>query len=249
MATAVAEHSQFGQDPLRRLRGTLDATLTVTFGDGAQVRSAAAAVARRHGPVRGRLAEDTGTFGCGTSYRADDPDLEMWVFATLVWTAVTVTETLLRPVPAGERDDYYTYARQFGQLFGATQSVMPGDYASLDEYVHLMAREVLFVGPVAHRLARQILAPDVPVLPTPLRPLPALLAAALLPPRTRNAYGLPWRRQEQLCCRPAPNHPAGDHRAAGGAAVLAALPDRCGSRAAAGPDVPGGAAGAGPARG
>src|SRR5918993_5866268 len=37
VAAGVAAHSDFATDPLRRLRGTLDAVLTVTFGDAAQV--------------------------------------------------------------------------------------------------------------------------------------------------------------------------------------------------------------------
>ncbi len=197
VAAGVAEHSDFSSDPLRRLRGTLDATLSVTFGDSAQVQAAAAAVARRHRLVRGRLATGTGRFAAGTAYRADDPELALWVFATLVWTAVAVHEALLGPVAPGDRDAYCTDMQRFGRLFGAEQAAMPADYAALDQYVHQMAGEVLAVGPVAHALARQILAPDPPVLPAPLRPLATLLAAALLPAPVRDAYALPWRRRER----------------------------------------------------
>lgn len=197
VAAGVAGHSDFTHDPLRRLRGTLNATLTVTFGDSGQVRAAVAAVARRHGPVRGRLATSSGTFAAGTAYRADDPELALWVHATLVWTAVTVTDTLLGPVPPSDRDAYCADMRRFGRLFGAEQEAMPADHATLDEYVQRTARDVLEVGPVARDLARQILVPDPPVLPAPLRPLPALLAAALLPAGVRDAYGLPWGRRER----------------------------------------------------
>lgn len=198
VAAGVAEHSDFIEDPLRRLRGTLNATLVVTFGDSGQAGAAAAAVARAHVPVRGRLPASTGTFPAGTAYRADDPELALWVFATLVWTAVTVTDTFLGPVAPADRDAYYTDMRRFGQLFGAEQAAMPADYAALNDYVHRMGREVLAVSPVAHRLARQILAPDPPVLPAPLRSLVALLAAALLPSPVRDAYGLAWRRRERV---------------------------------------------------
>ncbi len=198
VAAGVDEHSDFAPDPLRRLRATLHATLLVTFGDRAQVQAAADAVARRHRPVRGRLSADTGPFPAGTAYRADDPDLARWVLATLVWTAVTVIETFLGPLPAAERDAYYRDMQRFGRLFSADPERLPADYAALEEYVQDAARQVLAVGPVAHRLARQILTPEPPVLALPLRPLLPLLAGALLPAAVRDAYALPWRRRERV---------------------------------------------------
>lgn len=198
VAAGVAEHSDFTADPLRRLRGTLDATLRVTFGDREQVEAAVAGVAGRHRSVRGLLADTTSTFCVGTPYRADDPELAMWVFATLVWTAVTVVDTLARPVAASERDAYYQDMRQFGRLFGADEGVLPDDYAGLAAYVERTVRDVLVVDAVAHRLARQILAPNPPLVPAPLRPFPTLLAAGLLPPAVREAYGLPWRHRDRL---------------------------------------------------
>lgn len=197
VAAGVAAHSDVGHDPARRLRGTLDATLTVTFGDAEQVRSAAATVARRHRPVRGRLVTATGPFPAGTPYRADDPSLAQWVLATLTWTAVRVVEALLGPLPAATRDGYSADARHFGALFGADPADVPASWAALDRYVHRTAQTTLVVDARAAQLARQVLAPDPPVLPAPLRPLGPLLAAALLPPPIREAYALPWSRPRQ----------------------------------------------------
>lgn len=198
VAAGVAEHSNFTADPLRRLRGTLDATLKVTFGDRRQVEAAVTRVAGRHRAVTGRLSRSTGRFPAGTPYRAHDPELAMWVFATLVWTAVTVVETFARPVPVAERDAYYQDMRQFGRLFGTDEAAMPGDYTALADYVDRTVRDVLVVDAVAHRLARQILAPDPPLVPAPLRRLPTVLAAGLVPPALREAYELPWRHRDRL---------------------------------------------------
>lgn len=198
VAAGVARHSDFTQDPLRRLRGTLDATLSVTFGDRAQADAAVAAVARRHRPVRGQLDTDAGTFPAGTPYRADDPELAMWVFATLVWTAIAVTDTFVGPVRADDRDAYCADMREFGRLFGAQPAAMPSSYAELSDHVHATARDVLVVDEAAQRLARQILAPDPPLVPVPLRPLPTLLAAGLLPRDVADAYQLPWGRRQRL---------------------------------------------------
>jgi uncharacterized protein (DUF2236 family) len=198
VAAGVAEHSDFEQDPMRRLRGTLDATLTVTFGDSAQVEAAVAAVAARHRSVAGRLVDSSGSFAAGTPYRAGDPELAMWVFATLVWSAVRVVDTFQRPVLPDERDAYYADMREFGRRFRASEAAMPADFMGLEDYVQRTVREVLVVGPVALQLADQILAPDPPLVPAPLRPLPALIAAGLLPDSLRDAYQLPWRRRDRL---------------------------------------------------
>lgn len=194
----VHAHSGFATDPLQRLRGTLDAVLTVTFGDQAQVRAAAVHVARKHRPVKGVLREPSPSLPAGTPYRADDPDLSLWVFSTLVWSAVEVTETFFRPVPDEERDTYYRDMTRMAQLFNVPDRLLPPDYAGLERYVRRQVEEVLDVGQTARLIARQILQPDPPIVPRLLEPLASILAAGVLPQPVRAAYGLPWRRRERV---------------------------------------------------
>ncbi|MDN4609375.1 oxygenase MpaB family protein [Arthrobacter burdickii] len=197
VAEGVRAHSGFATDPLQRLRGTLDAVLTVSFGDQAQVRSAAAYVARKHRPVRGTLPEPSASLPAGTPYSADHPELALWVFSTLVWSALEVTDGFLRAVPAGERDAYYQDMKRMAHLFGVPDALLPEDYTALERYVEHQVGATLDVGSTARTIAGQILAPDPPLLPLPLRPVPSVLAAGVLPPSLREAYGLPWGRREQ----------------------------------------------------
>lgn len=197
VGAGVAAHSDFTTDPLRRLRGTLDAVLTATFGDSAQAHDAARRVGRRHAPVRGALDRDAGPFPAGTAYAAHDADLAQWVWATLAWSALRATEAVVRPVPPAERDAYVTDMLRFGRLFGVPAHA-PDDAAALEAYVQDRLDHVLTVGPTARDLAQRILRPQPALLPAPLRPVPALLAAALLPHPLRDAFGLPWRRRERL---------------------------------------------------
>ncbi|THJ65830.1 DUF2236 domain-containing protein [Arthrobacter echini] len=194
----VRSHSGFAADPLRRLRGTLDAVLTVTFGDRAQVRAASGNVALRHRPVQGTLPDSSGSVRAGTPYSASDPALSLWVFATLVRTALEATEIFLRPISSDERDAYYRDMRQFARLFGVTEEILPANHAALERYVAEQIRTVLDVGATARLIGGQLLAPDPPLVALPLRRVPALLAAGLLPPALRDAYALPWRRREQV---------------------------------------------------
>ncbi len=198
VAEGVRAHSGFATDPLQRLRGTLDAVLTVTFGDRAQVRAAAGHVARRHRPVRGTLPVPEGPVPAGTPYSAMDPDLSLWVFATLVWSAIEVTQAFHRPVPALERDAYYRDMRQFAYFFAVPDRLLPHDYAGLEQYVDRQIRTGLHVGAAGRQIARQVLAPHPPIVPWPLRGMPSLMAAGVLPGVLREAYALPWRRRERV---------------------------------------------------
>ncbi|MDQ0736964.1 oxygenase MpaB family protein [Arthrobacter agilis] len=197
VAEGVRAHSGFTDDPLQRLRGTLDAVLTVTFGDRGQVRAAAGYVARRHRPVRGTLPAAGGPLPAGTPYSATDPGLALWVFSTLVRTALEVTEAFHRPVLAGERDAYYRDMRQLAHVFGVPDRLLPDGYAALERYMDAQIRTTLQVGAAGQQIARQVLAPQPPIVPWPLRGVPAILAAGVLPPVLRDAYGLPWRRRER----------------------------------------------------
>ncbi len=203
VAEGVAAHSDFTADPLRRLQSTLDAVLTVTFGDTAQVRGAARHVARRHRSVRGTLPDATGPLAAGTPYRAGDPELALWVFATLAWTSVSVTDGFARRVTPHEREAYYRDMTRAAPLFGVTSAVLPADYRGLERYLDDQVHRVLTVGPTATRLAEHILAPDPPLVAAAARSLPAILAAGLLPAPVREAYGLPWRHRERAVFRAA----------------------------------------------
>jgi uncharacterized protein (DUF2236 family) len=119
------------------------------------------------------------------------------VFSTLVWTAVETTDGFVRPLPPAERDAYYRDMTRMAHQFGVPSALLPADYAGLERYVDGTGRSALAVGPTALLLAQQVLSPRPPLLPWPARPLPALLAAGLLPPAVRDAYGLPWRRRDQ----------------------------------------------------
>src|SRR6478609_5393361 len=70
-------------DPYARLRRTADVIDAVVFGEREAADAATARVRRVHGRFRGRLAEPAGPFPAGTPWAADDPDLLLWIIATL----------------------------------------------------------------------------------------------------------------------------------------------------------------------
>jgi uncharacterized protein (DUF2236 family) len=193
VAAGVAAHSDFRADPLQRLRATLQVTLTITFGDSIQAREAAARVAATHRRVKGVLPDDVGAFRAGTPYRASDPELAMWVYATLVFTALEAFSRFVRPLGEAERARYYQEGKRFAFSFGVTEEVMPPDYPAFRTYLAgVIDGPTLAIGPHAADLARDILAPGLTGALRALGPLARPLTAAILPPRLRRAYGLAW---------------------------------------------------------
>jgi len=192
VAAGVVAHSDFESDPLGRLRRTLDTLLTVVFGDRAQAESAVAVVAAVHAPVRGVSTPGDGS--AGSPYRADDPELALWVYATLVLAALGSFEDFVAPVGADEKAAFYEGYKVVGRMFGVTEEVMPATYADFEAYVRRMGDEVLAVGDEARAIARGIFEATVAGPTWWSRPTMQLAAAARLPPGLRAGYGLPWGR-------------------------------------------------------
>jgi uncharacterized protein (DUF2236 family) len=193
VAAGVAQHSGFRRDPFARLRATLDAMLRVTFGDTDQAHAAAREVAMVHRRVRGRLAGATGSFESGEPYSASDPDLALWVHATLVRTALDAFERFVRPLLPGEAERYYLETRVQAELFGVPATLLPPDLPAFDAYVRQMLDGgQVAVSPEALAMAPQILHPPVPLPVRPALGAVAVLTAGLLPARLRHDYGLPW---------------------------------------------------------
>ena len=65
----------------------------IGFGTRAEANEASRRVRAMHRKVRGRLRQPVGRFPAGTEYRADDPELLMWVLFTLVDSGLVVYRT------------------------------------------------------------------------------------------------------------------------------------------------------------
>ncbi len=197
VAAGVADHSEFETQPLHRLASTLTAVLTATFGDRDQAEATGRRVAAVHTRVTGTLSAPTGPFPAGTSYRAGDADLALWIQATLVTVAIETFDRFVGPLSQAERAQYYDRTKPIGRLFGVTDDVMPDTYADFERYVDTMERDRLAVGDDARSAAAGVLRPKLGPAGWLARPLTRLLASAFLPDSLRAEYGLHWRRRER----------------------------------------------------
>jgi uncharacterized protein (DUF2236 family) len=191
VAAGVVDHSDFRNDSFARLRGTLETMLEITFGDGDQAAAAAHRVAAVHAGVHGELRTPIGEVPSGTRYRATDPDLALWVHATLIFTALKGYAWFVGPISESERSRYYQEAKAQATLFGISRSDVPETFADFWAYVTDMLEGPLLTGRgPAFELATSIFEP---VAPAPLRAIARSMrgaAAPFLSHRLRREFGL-----------------------------------------------------------
>lgn len=186
VAAGVDEHSDFRSKPLRRLRRTVRMTMAIVFGDRETALAAARTVNQTHAHVR------------GAGYRAMDPDLLLWVHATLVDSALVTYETFVRPLPAHSREEFYTQMNEAAELLGVPRDILPESFADFREYMDGMIETgPVRVGRLARELARHVLRPSLRLVPGGAMIPFEIVTTGLLPSRLREQYGLAWDRARE----------------------------------------------------
>jgi uncharacterized protein (DUF2236 family) len=181
VAAGVDEHSDFRAHPIRRLRRTIRMTMAIVFGDRETALRAARTVNQVHLRVKGK------------GYRAMDPDLLLWVHATLADTAVVTYEAFVGPLTEREREEFYQEFKLLGELLGIPRDRFPNTMPDFQAYMEAM----MTTGPVhvdqrAKDLARLVLRPSLRLLPGPAMIPFEVVTAGLLPATLRTQYGLAW---------------------------------------------------------
>ena len=197
VAAGVAEHSTFRKHPLRRLYATLRRTQQFLYGDRATALAAARGLRAVHARVRGTLKQPMSVFPAGTSYRADDPPLLLWVFATLVAASLSTYEQFRAPLDRDERSEYYARSKVLARLFGIDEEVLPRDYPAFSGYFEDMLQgPTLTVTETSACLAQAVLRPPIRLVPGFLLEWHRLITTALLPPVLRERYRLSWDEEQ-----------------------------------------------------
>jgi uncharacterized protein (DUF2236 family) len=200
VAEGVAHHSTFEADPFRRLHGTIRTTMDLVFGDGRASERAVRRLNGIHAGVRGESLDPRAAALAG-GYRALDPELLLWVQATLIVTSVHAYQRWVGPLSGAEREQFWQEARRVGVRLGIPLTMSPADWPALTAYWRRMLAPEgpIQVTATARRLATLIVRPPLPLVPSPLVDLLALPGLALLPSRVRDDFGIGWSpAQEQL---------------------------------------------------
>jgi len=193
VAAGVDQHSDFRKSPLRRLVRTVNTTLAIVFGERTTAEGALKRIGRRHAPVRGQAAD-------GRTYRARDPELMLWVQATLVLTSVRWYEAIMGRLSKSERDAYWAEGKFFAGELGVPKDLLPATYADLERYEAEMLRSAVIPDATAAAVARDVVRPY-RWLPELLYWPTDVLTTALLPVPLRDAFGLRFGTPERVFYR------------------------------------------------
>lgn len=201
VAAGVYEHSSFRTKrwaAIRRLEHTVRAMLALAFGDEARRDHALGRIRAIHRRVHGQLADDVGVFPAGTPYSAEDPDLVLWVHATMLESVPLFYDLLVAPLTAEERDAYCRESASAAVALGARESEIPQSWADLQTYMEGMyASGRIAVGAQARELADAILSPPFGLLAAPGTWMNRLLTHGSLPHDIRRQYGLAWSTRDE----------------------------------------------------
>jgi uncharacterized protein (DUF2236 family) len=221
----VARHSDFASRPMSRLNATLSYIYALSNGSADDVRRMRKAVNRAHAPVanppRGsasarrpsagqagaQLTDATVAPGAGAEpnhgtsgdprYDARDPELQLWVAATLYDTAITVYERVFGPLAPDEAERVYREYAVLGTALQMPAELWPADRAAFRAYWDGMLPR-LSADPPIRAVARELLKAEKAALPIRVAmPLARFATIGLLPPSVRTLFGFRWTPAQQ----------------------------------------------------
>ncbi len=187
----VADHSRYEKDPLGRLAGTIRWLTVTTFGSHSAVTAEATRVNRLHKRVTGRYVtgqEETRT------YRANDPDLLLWVHVAFMESFLVAHEMFARtPIPRGFAESPAdNYVEQWGRSvapLGLTRT--PNSRREMDDTITKLWKDRVLVSTESTRSVVGFIRR--PPLPFAVRPVYRVLfdaAVVSMRPEFRTMLGL-----------------------------------------------------------
>lgn len=168
VAVALDQHSSIRRDPLARFHNTFRLVFPMVFGTTQQALAASRHLYGLHTRIQGTLPETAGSHAQGSPYMANEVEALLWVFATLVESALVAHDAVLPPLTAAEREQYYADSLRLAALFGIPAAALPASWSAFQRYFAVMiSSSQLSVAPLALDLAHGVLHGTGTWLPVP----------------------------------------------------------------------------------
>jgi uncharacterized protein (DUF2236 family) len=193
VAAGVDQHSDFRRDPFGRFHRTANTSLDAVFGTTPRARRALRRIDARHVAVRG-------TAQGGRPYRAQDPELLLWVQTTLVLTSLRWYELVAGRLPPSDRQRYWDEGKVFARELGVPDELFPPTIGDLERYERDMLQATVVPDRTSKLVAQSVLHPFA-VLPRAVYWPTDVITAGLLPSALRDAFELRWGTAERLFFR------------------------------------------------
>jgi len=193
VADGVRQFSDFKSDYLGRAERTFTNMIKIYFGDQQCALRSGKNLHHIHSMIRGTVVENNGGRTINLPYCANDPNLLLWVLATLVDTTLVLYEAVGQPLSGDERSQYYEESKLVAAVMGIPKEIYPADIGAFYEYYkRMLDGPELRIDAVALKLSKAIFKP--PYFPAYLA---KVLAAGFLPQRFRKEYNLDFTNRNK----------------------------------------------------
>jgi uncharacterized protein (DUF2236 family) len=190
VGAGVEQHSSYASDPWGRLFRTVDVMMKLTFGSPEESARQQRLLEKMHRRVRG-------TTEFGEPYSAFDVDLQVWVWATLVDTALLMYERVHRPLGRADRERFYAETKLTAYGCGVPRGACPDTWADFRAYIDRVVGKDLRVTDAARAVAVAALVPPLPFGLAGIAGVPnRLVTVGHLPRSLREQYGFSWSARE-----------------------------------------------------
>jgi uncharacterized protein (DUF2236 family) len=182
----VAEHSTTLKRPVDRLRTTLLYIYMMVLGTDDERAAITRMVNRAHGPVHSE-----------GRYSAFDPELQLWVAATLARNGPVIYERLFGPLDEESHEQLYRQSQILGTALQVKPEQWPATRADFEDYWNKKL-ETLESDPAVQVYVQRLLkAEQRHLLLRPLGKVDDLMARGNVDPRVREVLGLTWTPLDQ----------------------------------------------------
>lgn len=194
VAAGVSQHSKFKSQPMARLRRTLQTMIRFSFGGTQTVSASAQHMVHCHSRVAGQLQSEGGQYAEGQRYHANNPELRLWVWATLVDGVFASHDQFIRPLTLDEKERYYQASHRMLPYMGVPMRVVPPTVPAFDEYVAHIINNVLYVTDEARDVADAIFSKSPIGRAFWVMSQPGL---GLMPASIRADFGIAWNDRKE----------------------------------------------------
>jgi uncharacterized protein (DUF2236 family) len=193
VATALDQHSNLRNDPLARFHNTFRVVFTMIFGSLEQALKASRNLYQMHTQIQGEMPGRVARYEHGSHYRANEMHALIWVYATLIDSAVLAYECVLPPLTDYEREVYYAESKTMAALFGIPADTLPAGWADFQVYMQgMFESDALGVNDLSRELADRVMHGQGSWVPVPR--WYRTLTAGWISPRFRDEFKLDYRQ-------------------------------------------------------
>lgn len=182
----VAEHSNTLARPVDRLRTTLLFVYLMACGTDEERQKIVRMVNKAHGPVRSE-----------GRYTAFDPELQLWVAATLAQNGLFIYERIFGRLDDLSRERIYRDSQVFGNALQVKADMWPATLPEFEDFWDKKLDTLASTPSIRIYVQRLMSVDEQPRGARSLSRLQNLMSRGNLDPRVREVLGLTWTPADQ----------------------------------------------------